>query len=514
MSESFGVVRLGPQRLPGVVFVPRRCAAPHSESPSDTGNSNVVHLATDYVGGTPRIRDRLLHEIRAAKDKVLFCSFLFADDAIVSALCETAERMRGGVYVLTALGKHLRPEIAEPDDDESDSRTARDAERSKRHEEHLRRLAAAGAWLRSVEDAHAKFCVVDDSVCVVTSANATEDAYTRNPEDGLLVRSPEIATELGRLFAHAWFNFASLESAPGPHPDVHSVTRGARAPWSPLRSDGDVNAVATLGSQERSLLDSAVRVIDSACSTLTIATYSLVGMEIHPIGAALERAIGREVRIDLLLQPRNHIDAQRACCEWLLRRGGRFVRLHGHRKTHTKSIVADGKRCLLWTGNLESAHGWTTGIEIGLTIADEGVARAVESFVRGVIARADREALDRPSCDDVCARGFPSAFQGDWTLETTRDVRREVLMQDLESCPVEVLDGGGRRFLRCGRTTIEIVIDQDARTVRAVSSTNGRATSLPRNAKVVGWGSNGTLRVVRGDASPIPPRTRRRERRK
>jgi phosphatidylserine/phosphatidylglycerophosphate/cardiolipin synthase-like enzyme len=309
------------------------------------------------------------------------------------------------VYVLTALDKHLQAQVDEPDLDET---AARFEERRRRHVDHLKRLAECGAWLRSANDCHAKFCVIDDEIAIVTSANSTPEAYESNPEDGLVVRQSAAAYELGRLFAHIWQHLSEHDSTPGTALDVHSLPERSPPTWRSLGRGGGVTPVATMRSYEASLQRTAIEIIDSAQARLAIATYSFIGMETHPIGAALEKAIARGVEVDVLVQPRNHICAQRITCQWFLELAPDHVRLYGHRRTHTKSIIADDRFGLIWTGNLEATHGWNNGIEVGLRIEDAGVASAVARWISDVMRRATHRPVISPSEEDLTRLGVPT----------------------------------------------------------------------------------------------------------
>lgn len=357
----------------------------------DTGRPDIRHVSTDDLTHTPHIRNEIIRQIEGARTKIFFCSFLFADDAIVNALSEASERLRGGVYILTALDKHLRADVLELDVD-LDANALKHEERARRHAEHLRKLAHAGAWLRSAEDCHAKFCVIDDKTAVVTSANATPEAYESNPEDGLAFHDERVAHEFGRLFAHVWGHLTTLESTPGERLNVHSRQRTAPPPWRALAHHEPVRPVATLRRAESSLQTAAIDIIDRAQRHLAIATYSFMAIEHHPVGAALQRALARGVSIDLLVQPRNHVEAQRQALAWLFGLAGGRLQLFGHRRTHTKSIVADREVVLLWTGNLDGRHGWADGIEVGVVVNDTAVAKAVSNWTGDVMARATHTA--------------------------------------------------------------------------------------------------------------------------
>ncbi len=491
-------VHLGEQRVKGVVFVPAPVAQPTPHRLHETRRPDVRHVSTDDLSRTAHVRRALTEQIAAAKEKILFCSFLFADEEIVRALCEAAERLHGGVYVLTALGKHLRAEVLERDS-EVDATTARLQERAKRHEDHLQRLAHAGVWLRSAEDCHAKFCVVDDACAIVTSANATQEAYESNPEDGLVVFDSRAARELGRLFAHVWQHLSTLESTPGTRLDVHTLPAMRAPEWRVLTSAAALRPVTTLRGHEASLRDAAIEIIDRATDHLAIATYSFMGMEEHPIGAALARALARNVRIDLLVQPRNHIEAQRTSLAWLRELAPERVRLYGHRRTHTKSMVADGQIALLWTGNLEARHGWDNGIEVGLVVEDAGVATAVAGWTGDVMRRATHVALNAPTVRELVASGQPEALPGEWTVKLPAGAQKNTATQALSRNPVELLELQGALVLRCAdEMLLDIRVEEPSRRIDVVRSRRVEGLTGGRSK---GWLATSVLHVV---AVPAP----------
>lgn len=515
LATGAPTIQMGRQRVPGVLFM-RDKSPPLSikYQVQDTRREDIVHVSTDDLSQAAHIRDLLIAQIRAASHKVLFCSFLFADDDIVQALCEAAERLHGGVYILTALGKHLRAEVLELNE-EIDAQTAKQRERAQRHDNHLRRLAHSGAWLRSAEDCHAKFCVVDDTCAVITSANSTKEAYEINPEDGLSLHQPFIAREFGRLFSYIWQQLTTLESLPGASLDVHSLPARPVLPWRALSSAGDTHAVTTLRRYEASLLDAAVQVIDHARSHLMIATYSFMGMEDHPVGAALQRALARGVGIDLLVQPRNHIEAQRASLAWLLGLAPEQVRIHGHRRTHTKSIVADDQVVLLWTGNLDARHGWDDGIEVGVVVDDPGVAAAVGRWTGSVMQRRTDVALNAPSVRQLAETGFPTALPGDWELWLPPKTVTGPLVGSIARHAVELMEAPGQQLLRCvDGLVMHIKVDASRRRldVQRLQQINGSSNG---GARSKGWLANSTLRI-RVSPPPhshqsAPPKRRQRQ---
>jgi len=490
------VIHLGEQRLQGIYFVelPKEDKENLPYRKHQTMRNDIIHVSTDDMSRNAHIRNALIELISKAKHKVLFCSFLFADDKIVGALCEAAERLHGGVYILTALDKHLRAEIIDEPDSDVDKNTTKLQERARRHDEHLGRLAYAGAWLRSVEDCHAKFCVVDDICAVVTSANATQEAYESNPEDGFILLNNDVAKEFGRLFSYIWRHLATLESVPGSRLDVHSCKFQVPT-WSNLTGESKIRPVATLRTTENSLLSAAIEVIDRAQKHISIATYSFMNMKNHPIGDALMRALERKVTIDLLVQPRNHIDEQRLSLAWLLNLSPEQVRIFGHRRTHTKSIVADGQTVLLWTGNLESRHGWLNGIEVGIVIDDKSAASAVSAWTKDVMLRHTHVAFNSPSMFELVTAGQLSALKGEWVLYLSPPIQTEFFVDALSGNTVELLEMNGKSVLRCGKELLfDITIDLENRRINVLKR-YGKNIFVGSTSK--GWLAESVVSIAR-----------------
>jgi len=484
---------VGPQRLTEFWFLKRSQAlpkwvAPPALAPTPAAAGDISHLFTDDVAGVPHLREALLELIGSAKQKVFFCSFLFADEQIVKALAAAAERLRGGVYVLTAL-KDFTPDLSDLEED-LEQRAETERNRRQRHEQNLRRLSQAGAWLRGIKDCHAKFCVVDDEVALVTSANATSEAYTRNPENGVLVREPSVARELGRLFAGAWLYAANLESMPGGDLDVCSRNPGPLPPWAGLAGGEPLRAVATFGQTERSLLERTLALIDGARQELVIASYSAVGLQKHAVGAALKRALARGVRLLLVLRPRPNED-QQATCSWLLESvPPEQVCVRGHRLTHAKAIVADGHRALLWTGNLDGHHGYDNGIEVGIEFSRPEAVRLVRDYVVALAGRAGYSGVFGPTLAELAEAGEES-LAGEGVLRIPAQVRGvpEDLAARLAAQRVGYFRAEGRLVLRVGRELHLVVRETEAVWTLEEVVMGGRFRAHP----LAGWVSDCTL---------------------
>lgn len=422
MIDVLPIVTLGPQRLAGMYFVPGAPALPAWSGPSVAPASNpagpVAYLGTTGPDPAAPLRAALLDLIDEAEEKVFLASFLFADRAVAEALARKAERLRGGVYVVAALDRSFPIDVGEPDDDEPGRREQIARDRRAQHFENLRTLAKAGAWLRSAADLHAKLCVIDDRCALVTSANATEAAYEKNPENGLLVREPSLARELGRAFARVFLHRVTHQSAPAADLDVKSFRPDLAPPWKPMAIGSPDAAVATIGREETSILHATLELIRSARRELIITAFSAVDLRGHPVGLALREAIARGVRVLAVLPPDDRRSDRRETGVWLFRDAPEgAVTVAGCPRTHAKAMIADETRTLVWTGNLDGRHGYEDGFEVGLVTARPEIASAARAHVIALACAASHRAVFAPTLDALAdAHSSQRPLSGDWTL--------------------------------------------------------------------------------------------------
>lgn len=442
----------------------------------ENGESHQDYLLTEL--GKPAIRDALIEGIDLATNKVFFCSFLFADTTIVEALCRASERLHGGVYVLTSLAREFQPDLTDMGED-LDSRTRLAQERRNIHQNNLEKLSSAGVWLRTVDDCHAKFCVIDDHWALLTSANATREAYERNPENGVIIRNPAVAKEMGRIFAHVFRFYGSLESSPGQRLDVRTMKSVRTEKWNELQGNGSLRPVTTLRLREQSLLNETIKLFNEATAELCIATYSFVGLEGHPVGLALKESLKRGVKLVLALRPRNFNADQRRSLAWLLEGIPRqqWV-MRGHPFTHAKAIVADGSKALLWTGNLDGHHGYDNGIELGAIIEDPSLVATIRHEIIRLAQRSSFIPRLNPTLSEIASSGRLPPLSGNWTLNIPSGLKRflpQDLAMRLSTDIVGYIKERKNTFLRIGSDIcLEIRIEEDSRTMQV--------TYVPRNS--------------------------------
>ncbi|APR86264.1 Hypothetical protein A7982_11613 [Minicystis rosea] len=301
--------------------------------------------------------------IEGAREVVLVSSFLFADDATERALLDAAKRgVR--VYLLVATEARLEKEVR---GDDSFGQKVVDE-----HKGLLDRLAG-WVYVRSAEHFHAKFVVADPKIRprgVLLTANLTWEALTRNHELGVLLGTDE-ARALAALFTWAFWESAQRELlAAGSLPPVTVAGRISLPPHS-------ASLVAT-AAERRDLRAAVLETIRGAQRMLVVATFGIDDREV--IEALAERARSGVVVTLLVRHPRPTM------FETLRELVHRDVCVLGvSRFLHGKAIIADGRRGLVMTANLQE-HGLDKGFEVGVQLTGDDAAaldRMLASWQRG-----------------------------------------------------------------------------------------------------------------------------------
>ncbi|GII93974.1 phospholipase D-like domain-containing protein [Sinosporangium siamense] len=379
-------------------------------SPGDPPPGGYRHVFT-YTGSRTSIKDAALEMIREARDKVFVASFLLGENDLLRALYAAAERLRGGVYIVSELSEQsLRRRLAELEE----TRDPDDAARVQR--KHFAELTRRGIAVRGHPDCHAKFVVVDDRVALISSANLDTNGLNKIGENGVVVREPAEVDRIARFFVRLW-HASSYEMPPGSA--TYSVQKVEPAP-SPCRvpSPGEPPAPGVIWTHgdERFILSHLRDVIGEARGNLLLATFSLNGLVDHPdlLLGPLERAMSRRrLRVDLLCRGRNNMAAHRADATALADLG---VHVHADSLNHAKGVVADGVRGALFSANFDAAHGLLDGVETGVRLDGEAaLAEAVRYFTHA-IDQADLSFARRPAQREMDRR-LAAGWRRPWPLK-------------------------------------------------------------------------------------------------
>lgn len=407
----------------GGFFVWRRAAPQRSEfePADDTADEPYRHCFT-YEGGGSTIHRELISMIEGAQRKIFVAALTLGDKDLREALMHAAARLRGGVYVVSALDdKGLEEAINEYDDDD-------DIDRQVEHR-NFRELTRHGIYVRGYRGLHAKFAVVDDQVALVSSANLVTRSFREIGENGVIVTDPGDVDVLARVFARLWqlsqWDMPPNATNPG---IVDSHTPETRIP-APTAARAGTGPIWTWGNgdEDHHIARTIVEVADSAQSDLVIATFSIVGIAfklqkyrsrpdllLEPV----RRAVERGVRVRVLMRGRNFLPAAREEAAALADAGAEII---PDRRNHAKGIIADRERGALFSANFTVPRGLTGGVEMGMRLDGTAALTEAHRYFEHVIAEADMEFVRDPTLGDLAETLYADALTR-WPLPRTISV--------------------------------------------------------------------------------------------
>lgn len=360
-----------------------------------------AHLRTTVPGRARTVHDALIALIDSASERVFVCSFLLGGEVVRDALRRAVQRLRGHVYVITALDERALQRSLAQELNEIDQDALR------RERKSFEALTQHGVYVRGAENCHAKFCIVDDRAALVGSANFDPNGLDLDErgaiacgELGLVLDDPERVRPLAALFRHLWKCGCQREAPPLREGyRLNGVAPGTEAvPAEP----GGADVVVWTGFKSTAILKGIQSVIATAQHTLLLASYSFTGMRQSPnlLLSALAAARKRGVQVEMLLRDRARDLPEIAA---LLDIG---VEVRANRDNHAKYAVADGGLGLLFSANFDGVHGLTDGVETGVWLRPaEG--REVVQWHSLMWREAPSQALCWPTLQEF-ARALPA----------------------------------------------------------------------------------------------------------
>lgn len=376
--------------------------------PRDAAQAPFVHesgigrwrFCATFRNSETTLRDSVLNLIRNAQHKVFVTSFILGDDELTKELQAAADRLTGGVYVISELSElSLRRGLerlaeASVKGDEIGSKVELEKKR-------FMSLTRHGVAVRGHEDCHAKFVVVDDAKAWVGSANLETRAFTEVGEVGVVITDPSEVDRLARLFARMWLSGCRWEL---PSTSDYSLRDRDgdpdRAPVAftvPTPSPGPGPSLVWTDRTDQSLLTAVHAVISEAKRSLLLASFTLDGMVDRPdlLLKPVAEAAGRGVEITMLVRTHNGRDRHRRDAAALHELG---VRLLADRFNHAKAAVADETKGALFSANFDARHGLDagSGIEIGARLDGTPALADLVLYLRHALAAADYEFVPEP----------------------------------------------------------------------------------------------------------------------
>ena len=386
----------------GFFLLKQESPVPYAWAPDRGGPCHFVGTYRD--SGAP-IREALIDAIREAQQRVFVASFMLGDEQVIDEMLRAAERLQGGVYLITALDERsMRRGLQEYEDNEQEA----PEERKKNFE----RLTSGGVYVRGHESCHAKFAVIDDRIAVVGSANFVKNGFEWTGEANLVVREEAAVRQLVSLFTELWFEGCAWEIPPG-LTYVVAERASEQSPKHPKTPSGSSNEIVwTNGGGQTSLLAAIHNTIDAAREDLTLSTYSIFGMHQNPalLVDHVYRAIDRGVRVRVFVRQRNAWPDQ---MEELVALHAAGAKIHADVRNHAKVAIADDTVAVLFSANFDAKHGLDSGVEGGVRIDDKETVHELSRYMNHVIDHADTEFVHNPTLADLNGR-LAARWCKDW----------------------------------------------------------------------------------------------------
>ena len=369
------------------------------------------HVFT-YTRSGSTIKEAAIELIRSARQKVFVASYLLGEADLLEVLFKTAERLRGGVYVISELSeKSLSQKLTELED-------AADPDSAVRaHKKDFAGLTRHGVAVRGHPDCHAKFLVVDDQVALISSANLDTGGLNRTGENGTVITDTTEVDRLARFYTQLW-DSCSYEMPAGS--DDYSVRertpRPGRCHVPVPRAAAQPGVIWTNGG-EHLILSHLHDIIGRARHSLLLATFSLNGLTnnpellLDPLASALR---DRPLRIFLLCRARNNMRSQRQDAAALHDLG---VRIYADSLNHAKGVIADDEHGALFSANFDAQHGLRDGVEMGIRLDRQPALTEAARFFGHAMANADREFARQPTQRQMDQR-LAIGWRHPWPFET------------------------------------------------------------------------------------------------
>lgn len=372
-------------------------------------------IGTYRDSGAP-IRDALVRAIRAAKRRVFVASFMLGDEEVIEEMIAAAERLQGGVYLITALDERsMRKGLQEYED--------REQEAPEERRKNFERLTSHGVYVRGHESCHAKFAVIDEQIAIVGSANFVKNGFEWTGEANLEVRDSASVRQLSRLFTELWFEGCVWEVPPG-QTYVVAERAAETAPLHPEVPSGEPSEVVWInGENQTSLLSALHETIRSAQRSLTLSTYSIVGMRENPalLIDQVREARKRGVEVRLFVRQRNAYPEQMADVNALHDLG---VAIYADTRNHAKVAIADASTAVVFSANFHAYQGLTGSVEVGIRVSDRETLCQLIRYMDHAVEHANTEFVRNPTLAQLDGR-LAARWCKEWNSQADVVVRSD-----------------------------------------------------------------------------------------
>lgn len=301
----------------------------------------------DTVFNQESLSGHVVNVIDHAREMLVLCSFLLADELVEKALLEAEQR---GVRVYCLIAAETRLDREDPEGEFDKKVLAQ-------HKAMLKKLAGK-VMFRTSSSFHAKVVLADPFTSVASgvllTANLTTDAMKRNEELLLKLKTNEVK-QLAEYLKWAIWEVAEHES-------IKSGSFDAVKPVGKVDHPNEMLPVVATTSQCQQISEQALAMINGAQSSIVVSCFGW-DLEHKVVQALINKAkAGVLVTVFARIRP-----AAMPALEALAKAGATVL---GFNWLHAKALVVDSQKAMVMSANFQK-HGLDEGFELGVLFDDE-----------------------------------------------------------------------------------------------------------------------------------------------
>ena len=338
--------------------------------------SGPEHGGTVHISGQGgELRKRVTALLTSAREKVVVSSFLLADRETEDAILKAA---KNGVRLYVMLASEARLG-SEPRGGEFHQEVLA------QHKSMLNRLGGY-VLIRSASHFHAKMILVDPEerpAGLLLTANLTREALERNEELAVELTPTEVKEAAAIV---RWALWKSVE-----HEFVEPPNFRAVKPLGRVDHPAPSPHIRATTSSVTQLREEAIDLIDSSSRELVVASFGWDAG--HPVVERLCARARQDVSVRVLARVRPQVMPA------LIALAKAGARVFGFKWLHAKALLADSRRGLVMSANLEE-HGLDDGFELGLRLEGER-AEELRKRLEGWSSQAEWELRTAPALGEV-----------------------------------------------------------------------------------------------------------------
>lgn len=324
------------------------------------------------------IRDFALKYIKEAKTYIKVSNFIFQYMSIVTELEKAA--FRGVAVFILSNTRDKRQRKNSEEDVQNTNGGIEDVDFSEfdNHMENLKIMRERGIHVRFLNDLHAKFILVDGSRGMLMSANFSSNSMEKNIESAIQLDRAEI-THLERIYNILYRNADIVSYGERNGQSYRSEKNEITLNNETITSLGNSRIRCTIAGQKSNLskchindlYNEIISVINKSRMFCYIVTwhFNIVNMKTKKISldsfvSAVEKAVKRGVKVCVYTNDKGKSDSQPSNKESLKKLKEIGCDIYGNDNNHSKCIVTENEG-IIFTANIDSAHGMTKGFEVG-----------------------------------------------------------------------------------------------------------------------------------------------------